>query len=85
MCVRIFTGAQRILGDPDQRRIAMIERVYEVPDGVIGLHATGKLSRADYTEALEPALHEGVESSELRLVFVLAGRDGARPGPGSRT
>ena len=35
----------------------MIERM-EMPAGVIGLRATGKLTRGDYRQALEPALRE---------------------------
>ncbi|HEX5929755.1 MAG TPA: STAS/SEC14 domain-containing protein [Solirubrobacterales bacterium] len=54
----------------------MIERIAEMPAGTIGLRATAKLTKADYTEVLEPALREGVESGELRLLFVLADFDG---------
>jgi hypothetical protein len=58
----------------------MIERIEEMPDGVVGLRSSGKLSVADYREILEPALQEGVESGELRLVFVLADFGGLEPG-----
>lgn len=58
----------------------MIERIEEMPDGVVGLRSSGKLSVADYREVLEPALQEGVESGELRLVFVLTDFDGLEPG-----
>ena len=58
----------------------MIERIEEIPDGVVGLRSSGKLSVADYREVLEPALQEGVESGELRLVFVLTDFDGLEPG-----
>jgi hypothetical protein len=54
----------------------VIERIEGMPGGTIGLRASGKLSRADYTEVLEPALREGVESGELRLLFVLTEFDG---------
>jgi len=47
----------------------MIERIEEMPAGTIGLRASGKLSREDYQQVLEPALREGVESGELRLLF----------------
>ena len=36
----------------------------------------GKLRSDDYVGVLEPALNEGVESGELRLVFVLDDFDG---------
>jgi hypothetical protein len=58
----------------------MIERLADLPDGVIGLRAGGSLSKADYVELLEPALREGVESGELRLLFVLASFDGLESG-----
>lgn len=54
----------------------MIERIEGMPGGTVGLRATGKLSKDDYVEVLEPALREGVESGELRLLFVLADFDG---------
>lgn len=49
----------------------MIERMDEMPAGAVGLRASGKLSKDDYTDVLEPALREAVDSGELRLVFVL--------------
>jgi len=54
----------------------MIERIADMPPGAIGLRASGKLTRSDYTDMLEPALREGVESGELRLLFVLTAFDG---------
>lgn len=47
----------------------MIARIDEMPTGTVGLRASGKLSKDDYTKVLEPALREGVESGELRLLF----------------
>lgn len=58
----------------------MIERIEGAPAGVIELRAAGKLSKEDYVEVLEPALREGVDSGELRLVFVLADFDGLEHG-----
>lgn len=58
----------------------MIERVQGMPAGLIGLRASGKLTKEDYTEVLEPALQEGVDSGELRMVFVLSDFDGLAPG-----
>jgi hypothetical protein len=57
----------------------MIERIDEMPAGTIGLRASGKLSREDYQQVLEPALREGIESGELRLVFVLSDFEGLEP------
>ncbi len=58
----------------------MIERIADMPTGTIGLRASGKLSREDYQQVLEPALREGVESGELRLLFVMPDFDGLEPG-----
>lgn len=57
----------------------MIERIEDVPAGIVGLRASGKLTKDDYTEVLEPALREGVESGELRLLFVLTDFHGLEP------
>jgi SpoIIAA-like len=58
----------------------VIERIEGMPEGTIGLKASGKLSMDDYTEVLEPALQQGVESGELRLLSVLSGFDGLEHG-----
>lgn len=58
----------------------MIERIEEMPPGTIGLRASGKLTKDDYVQVLEPALKEGVESGELRLVFALPDFDGLEAG-----
>jgi hypothetical protein len=58
----------------------MIERIQTTPAGTIELRATGRLSKQDYVEVLEPALREGVASGELRLVFVLTEFDGVEAG-----
>lgn len=58
----------------------MIERIDGMPEGTIGLEASGKLSRDDYRDVLEPALSEAVESGELRLLFVLTDFGGLEPG-----
>lgn len=54
----------------------MIERIGGMPAGTIGLRAGGKLTKAEYVEVLEPALREGVDSGELRLLFVLTDFEG---------
>jgi SpoIIAA-like len=57
----------------------VIERIDEMPVGTIGLRASGKLSRDDYRQVLEPALREGIDAGELRLLFVLTDFDGLEP------
>ena len=46
------------------------------PPGVIGLRASGKLTKEDYTDVLEPALKEAMDSGEARVVFVLTDFEG---------
>ena len=58
----------------------MVERIDDMPEGVIGLRASGKLSRGDYRDVLEPALKEAIDSGEARVVFVLTDFDGLEPG-----
>jgi hypothetical protein len=58
----------------------VIERIEGMPAGTIGLQASGKLSKTDYTEVLEPELRAGVESGELRFLFVLTDFHGLEPG-----
>ena len=58
----------------------MIERMDDVPDGVIGVRASGKLTKADYTDVLEPALREAADSHEGRVLFVLSDFDGLEHG-----
>jgi stage II sporulation SpoAA-like protein len=58
----------------------MIERIEDMPAGTIGLRACGELSVEDYRATLEPALREGIESGELRLLFVLTDFDGLGSG-----
>jgi SpoIIAA-like len=57
----------------------MIERIEDVPAGVIGLRASGKLTKDDYVSVMEPALNEAVESGEARVLFVLPDFDGLEP------
>jgi hypothetical protein len=54
----------------------MIERMEDVPAGVMGLRGEGKLTKDDYVSVLEPALNEAVDSGDARVVFVLEGFDG---------
>jgi SpoIIAA-like len=58
----------------------MIERIANMPPGTIGLRGFGRLTKADYTEVLEPALDEGIASGEMRLLFELPSFDGLEPG-----
>ena len=57
----------------------MIERIEDMPAGTIGFRASGKLTREDYREVLEPVLREAAESGEIRMLFALAAFDGLEP------
>ncbi|HEY6770826.1 MAG TPA: STAS/SEC14 domain-containing protein [Solirubrobacterales bacterium] len=58
----------------------MIERLDGMPDGVIGVRGSGKLTKQDYTDVLEPALKDATGSGEARVVFLLESFDGLEPG-----
>jgi hypothetical protein len=57
----------------------MIERIEDLPAGVVGLRASGKLTKDDYESVLEPALKEAVGSGEARVLFVLPDFDRLEP------
>ena len=50
----------------------MIKRIHGLPEGVLGMHAVGTLSVADYVDAIEPEL-DRLEAAhrELRLLLQL--------------
>jgi SpoIIAA-like len=57
----------------------MVETIADMPEGVIGLRASGKLTKEDYTGTLEPALKEAMDSGEARVVFVIEDYEGIEP------
>jgi hypothetical protein len=57
----------------------MVERMNGLPEGVIGIRASGKLTKDDYVNVLEPALTEAAASGEARVLFVLPDFDGLEP------
>jgi hypothetical protein len=50
-----------------------------MPAGIIGLQASGKLTRDDYRKTLEPALREAMESGGIRMLFRLKDFGGIEP------
>lgn len=58
----------------------MVERMEDVPPAVIGLRGSGKLTKQDYTQVLEPALKEAMDSGQARVLFVLTDFDGLEAG-----
>ena len=54
----------------------MVKRIDDMPAGTIGFRASGKLTRDDYREILEPVLHEAADAGEIRMLFTLTAFDG---------
>jgi hypothetical protein len=48
----------------------LIERITDMPDGVIGFRVTGEMTDADYQDVLAPALKGAAASGEVRLLLV---------------
>jgi SpoIIAA-like len=52
-----------------------------MPPGTVGVEATGKVTDEDYRNVLAPALADGLQDRNLRLLYVLGdGHDGHSPG-----
>lgn len=49
----------------------MIEMLQDMPEGVLGFEAVGKVEPNDYKEVFEPAING---SDNVKLVYVLGGR-----------
>jgi hypothetical protein len=47
----------------------MIERIEDMPAGVIGFKVIKELSADDYRDQIEPALSAAAEAGEVRLLF----------------
>ncbi|HEX4729791.1 MAG TPA: STAS/SEC14 domain-containing protein [Solirubrobacterales bacterium] len=47
----------------------MIERIEDMPAGVIGFKVIKELTAADYRDQIEPALGAAAEAGEVRLLF----------------
>ena len=59
----------------------MFEPIKDLPDGVIGFEAVGKIEAADYEDVLMPALARGAAGGGVRLLLVLGDRfTGYSPG-----
>jgi SpoIIAA-like len=48
----------------------VVERIGDMPEGTIGLLATGKVTSEEYRETIEPVLRAAAEQGEVRLMFV---------------
>lgn len=58
----------------------MIKQIEGMPERTIGFEASGKLSRDDYSNVLEPELRKAAESGEIRMLFKLTDFHGLQPG-----
>ena len=59
----------------------MMKELTDVPAGVIGFEATGKLQAEDYRDVLLPAIEKAAsEGGELRIVIVIDQFDGITGG-----
>lgn len=57
----------------------MIEQIEDMPAGTIGFTGSGKFTREDYRNVLEPVLRKAAESGEIRMLFRLTDFDGLEP------
>jgi hypothetical protein len=57
----------------------MVERIDDMPAGTVGFRASGKLTRDDYREVMEPDLRAVAEVGEIRMLFVIESFDGLEP------
>lgn len=58
----------------------MVKQIEDMPAGTLGFEASGKLSREDYANVLEPPLRTAAESGEIRMLFKLTDFRGLEPG-----
>src|SRR6516162_8587713 len=58
----------------------MITRLDELPEGVIGFEASGKLAAEDYRDVVLPALEEAAKTGDIRFLMVMRDFDGISGG-----
>lgn len=52
----------------------MLQRLDDLPEGVIGFEAVGEIHSDDYLDVLRPAIDAAAATGEIRLVYVLGDR-----------
>ena len=73
--------AARVAGVPTGRRgLTMIAKLEEMPAGVIGFEASGKLAAEDYRDVVLPALEEAARAGDVRFLIVMRSFDGMAGG-----
>jgi hypothetical protein len=58
----------------------MISELHELPAGVIGFEAGGKLAAEDYRDVILPALEQAAETGDVRFLIVMRDFDGITGG-----
>ena len=58
----------------------MITELTELPDGVIGFEAAGKLHAEEYRDVLLPAIERAASAGDIRIVLVMRSFDGMTGG-----
>jgi SpoIIAA-like len=58
----------------------VVERIEDMPAGTVGFRASGKLTRDDYRQVMEPGLRAAADAGEIRMLFALDSFDGLEPG-----
>ena len=58
----------------------MLNPLADLPPGVIGFEASGKLHEEDYQDVLLPAIQKAAADGEVRIVIVMPKFEGLTPG-----
>lgn len=58
----------------------MLNPLADLPPGVIGFEASGKLGTTDYEDVLLPAIQKAATDGEVRIVIVMPKFEGLTPG-----
>jgi len=57
----------------------VVELLDDVPPGVLGFRVNGDVEREDYDNVLRPALERGVQSGNLRTLYLIENIDEIEP------
>jgi hypothetical protein len=69
---RTYTGKTTIRTDEIEEGTRMMELIGNLPDGVVGVQASGKVTKEDYEAKLIPAVQATIEAQgKVRLLYVL--------------
>jgi hypothetical protein len=58
----------------------VVERIEDMPAGTVGFRASGKLTRDDYQQVMEPDLRRAADAGEIRMLFRLDSFEGLERG-----